>query len=1114
MIRQLLTRLAATILSLSATGLLAAELAIQQHPDGSFTVENDLLTLRLDNQPTMNGGITAWTFKPTGHEMVDVLYGQTDYIKGHLLGERWDSVEMNGYRGGAPAIGSLYAPESGTVAADGTALALRQVTAGDYTLSRTCLLRRGLATAEFRYRLENKRGGAVGTSLRLHGAISPGARGPRQSKEETLFLDTVAGILEIDQAWSITAYRAKYSADEFFNAARSNEPPRTWCSPASIATPVLQGNWAAWVNRDNGDGIVLIFDPEPLLGFYNSLGSTIEPVMRAIALKPGESWGLTGYAGSFTGAKGRVIRGATPLYVVTEALAVTNGALRGEIIPLFSGKLLILDGNGKPVFESAAAPDRLVALNAAGAGAGWSLVARDGTGREIGRGDARRGVTLAEPAVTPAPPARPRVEGDVYIEPGAEARITALVAGRNYAVQCDFASTQAEKTAAQELAKRLSSGLLWTTPDLPVLAVGNPSASGTIRDIGLLKQSLSPAWPGPGKGAILLYDSIAQSRQPAVLIAGSDEAGTLKAVNAFKARFLGAAPSRANFDFWVASPSLLVHPHTPASGTNRPDRIVLDAARGEYEPAQIVITAFENLDNIEVTLAPLISAKTGLPAKWTYERKSRRRNGPLWLRWVRYFPLKPENGWTGRPDPILERPDSEMDAGRSQALWLTALVSETAEPGRYTSAITCTANGIEKTIPLELNVWDFTLPLEGLKGEPYMDLANFPPDGKRELTDRHVEALVDNMVDHGMRMIHLNGLDMTRWHFSTNGAYKGMTTEWLEVSDDGGVVFDAARFDRLVEQCDKAAKPFKLDYMVYLHGVLGDNGPARFKAAFPTRFTDKPPLLEGPSQSYYIQEMLTLLRRHLERRGWMNRVVVKIGDEPPGFDWWWTRTQSAREAGVPMMSCFNSIDWKEAEKGLGNLRVWQPLYMHYDESFFKKVRAAGDRISWYNCGPPPRTSTGTDAAELRGYLWQAAKADLDIVAWWGIQNWASHSEVWGSRYSHWNSVMYPAHPDQPGWQKPGKSGWVDTAPIDSIRWEHIRDGMEDAWYVNLLRTKIALARANGRTEAADQAQAVLDAIWTGVFPTLNDYNPGYERMMECRRNVAEAILKIQSALKP
>jgi hypothetical protein len=376
------------------------------------------------------------------------------------------------------------------------------------------------------------------------------------------------------------------------------------------------------------------------------------------------------------------------------------------------------------------------------------------------------------------------------------------------------------------------------------------------------------------------------------------------------------------------------------------------------------------------------------------------------------------------------------------------------------------------------------------------------------------------MVEHGMRVFHLQTLDMIRWHFDPEGRLKNAPgMDWLEVSEDGKVALDAGRMDELVRICDETGKPWSLDYMVYVQWLLDgtDNGYGKFKRAFPDRFKGQPAREGHFYQDYYAQEMIALFRKHLEKRNWLGRFVLKIGDEPAGFDFWWNRfTLAAREAGMPFMTCFNSIDWKEAEPKAGQLALWQPLYMHYDEAFFRKAREAGAKISWYNCGPPPRTSVQTGPSELRSFLWQAAKADLDSVGWWGIQCWGSEgsgtgNELWQNRYSHWNSVVYPRHPEKPAWQKPGKPGWCDSEPLDSVRWEHIRDGMEDAWYVNLLRTRIAQARQKGLAKEADQAQAVLDGIWRDVFPTLNDYAPDFNRLLESRTKVAEAILALQAA---
>ncbi len=1114
MIRAMLRRAVCVCLALFLVVAAASGQGLTAEPDGTYRLANDWIALTVSNRPGPANGIKSWLFKPTGAEMVDVLYGQTDYVRGHLLGEKWDATTVENALAGTPATGSLYATELAGVAPDGSGLVLRQTARGDYALERTLVLRRDLLTLEARYRLTNLAGAPVGVSLRFHGAASPGARGKYQRKDDTIFLDTEAGLQELDQSLKLADYMARYKGTTFFNVARTQEPARSWVNPAALKTPSLRQTWAAWVNRAHGDGMLFAFSPDNFLGFYNCPGITLEPVMKSFALDKGESWQCTAWIGAFTGAKDRKIVAATPLYVVTTPVVVEKGALTGEIIPLFAGKLRILDARGKTAIERPASPDKAVTLEADVGDGVWKIIALDRTGAQMGAVDAAGTVVLSDPRVAPTPRARPAFAGDVYVSPDAAEVLAAMVAARDFTVQCDWSSKEVERDAVRAFASSLKMVPLWTEPVGKSIVIGNPVNSATVRDIGILKESVDAQWPGPGRGVVIAYPNFESTRQPVLLIAGGDPNGTLRALQYVREKMIKDPPALAGFAFWPAGIDLKVYPTTRVQPSG--DRIRIFAARGEYESAQVVITAFENLKDVEVTVSPLIHADTKKEISKRYDTPFRRRNGPIWVRWVNFFPVKPDGGWTGYPDPLLERGESRLDMGRAQAVWLTFIVADDAQPGRYECTVACKANGETKTIPVELTVWDFTLPRDGLQGEPYIHIAAFPPDDTRVLYERHVRALIENMVEHGMRLIHLNAHDLFRVHLSPKGEYKGKDCDWLTVSDDGMVALDSHRLDILIDLVTAAAKPYEVSFMIYNHHLLtgADEQHTRFKRAFPNRFADKPKREGNWGQDYYSQELATLLRKHLEARDLMKRVVFKVGDEPPGFDHWWNeQTTAARAAGLPIMTAFNNIDYADAEKGLGTVACWQPLYQLYDADFFKKARAAGAKISWYNCGPPPKTSVGTGPSELRSYLWQAAKADLDIVCWWGIQCWYGHTRVWTNRYEHWNSVVYPSHPDKGPWVKKGK-GWVDSAPLDSVRWEHIRDGMEDAWYVNLLRRKIAEARREDLPVAADKAQAVLDNIWAGTFPTLNDYAPEFSRVLECRAQIAAAILDIQKALKP
>ena len=225
---------------------------------------------------------------------------------------------------------------------------------------------------------------------------------------------------------------------------------------------------------------------------------------------------------------------------------------------------------------------------------------------------------------------------------------------------------------------------------------------------------------------------------------------------------------------------------------------------------------------------------------------------------------------------------------------------------------------------------------------------------------------------------------------------------------------------------------------------------------------------------------------------------------------------AAREAGLPFTTAFNSIDWDQARKALGTSFVdFEPLYQRFDPTFAAEAQAAGTAVGWYNCGPPPRISVGTSPSELRSYYWQAAKYNLDFVARWGVQSWGTEgttpNNVWTLRTAHHNSMLYPEHPDKPAYTVQGK-GWVDVAPLESIRFNLVRDGIEDADYVRVLRATITQAREAGLAAEADRATAILDSIWSEVFPSLNHYHPPYGELMARREQIAQAILQLKAAL--
>lgn len=1106
-------------LAAAAAGAAEADgrMGLNFEPDGTALLDNSLLHLRVTPKPGRDEGIRGWFFKPTGYEMVDVLYRQLDAGGGHLLGMIWDGTAIGDVPAGAPRIGARFVPRIAEVSADGRAVILRQITQDAYSLTRTLILRRDHGVVEVRLELANRSADPVGFALRFHNVQSPGARGQYAARDDRIAVVSPAAPLLWEQGLPLDTFQAKYGSGVALFDGYNREPPNMWTRRPTNAVARLARPFAAQFNPENGDGLVFIGDPASLLGFYNCPGITLEPVFRPASLARGEVWRTSAFLGAFGGVGAGPLHDATPLYVVLEPPALRDGRLQGRLVPLFSGRLQVSDAAGKIVQELPADVLKPVAL-AAPTGAGWHLIALDRDGAEIGRADDAGRVTLFEPKLVEPVRTRPQVSGPVYAPPGEAEAVKAFVAARDFVVQCDWTVSERVRELARETALRLGVGLAWTPRYAgKMIAFGSPGRSATVRNLGLIKNSLDDEWPGAGRGVILHYANNEASGAPALVVGGSDPDGAYRAAMQFFETYVKPEPPARGFDLWVkplAAIGMIWDRPRTSEATNR---IVLHAARGEYECAQVMLTAYEPLSGIETALDPLIHEETGAEISKKYLTLARRRHGPLLLRWAAPFPLVEYEGWPGVADGLLQRGNTTQEAGASQVLWLTAMVSKEAAAGRYRSTLRVSANGKTNAVPIELMVHDFALPDTGLQGAAYMAMNLMAEDGS--VRAAHVDRLVSTLVEHRFRKITLSDPGLLRYQISTNNLFKGINTPSLIANEDGTLLLDSSRFDWLVDRSDQAAKPFEISFTVPFLHVIGwnDGKVTEFSRAFPDRFAGRPPRDGHPMRGYWAEEMAVLFRRHLERRGLMKRVKVKVGDEPPGFDFWWeNHALAAREAGLPFTTAFNSIDWPQARKALGTTFVdFEPLYQRFDPAFAAEAQAAGHAVGWYNCGPPPRIGVGTPPSELRSYYWQAAKYNLDFVARWGVQCWGTEgttpNNVWTFRYAHHNSMLYPEHPDKPGFTSEGR-GWVDVSPIESIRFNLVRDGIEDADYVRVLRAMIAQARQAGLAAEADRADAVLDAVWLDVFPSLNHYNPPYAELMARRKQVAQAILGLQDAL--
>jgi hypothetical protein len=162
---------------------------------------------------------------------------------------------------------------------------------------------------------------------------------------------------------------------------------------------------------------------------------------------------------------------------------------------------------------------------------------------------------------------------------------------------------------------------------------------------------------------------------------------------------------------------------------------------------------------------------------------------------------------------------------------------------------------------------------------------------------------------------------------------------------------------------------------------------------------------------------------------------------------------------------------------VGGPTLWCPVTPNYDHQRAEERRKHGEKFWWYVCCGPkaPYCTLFIDhpATELRVWLWQTWQRKIDGILVWQTNYWTSAAAYpdpncpqnpyedpmgWVSGYDAakgarrpWGNgdgrFIYPPEAAADGRQKET----VLDGPVDSIRWEMLRDGVEDYEYLAMLR---------------------------------------------------------------
>ncbi|MBT3379522.1 MAG: DUF4091 domain-containing protein [Lentisphaerae bacterium] len=335
-----------------------------------------------------------------------------------------------------------------------------------------------------------------------------------------------------------------------------------------------------------------------------------------------------------------------------------------------------------------------------------------------------------------------------------------------------------------------------------------------------------------------------------------------------------------------------------------------------------------------------------------------------------------------------------------------------------------------------------------------------------------------------------------------------------------GVTFDWKRWDGAL---DKAVNDYHFNSFVFRVPGLGGG----------TFYARRPGELLGhaqgtPTHRALFQTWCGEARAHLEARGLLKRAVCYPFDEPAEKDYDFVVEQLLfLKDGFPGLSRMIPMNLGAADAFLGWVDYWCPVLSSHNRDFARERREAGDRYTWYICCSPkaPYIANFIDRAgtDLRVWLWQTWQENVDGVLIW-------QTNYWHSRPAYPDALQNP-YEDSMSWvggygTKPGeKRRWnvgdgrfiyppeaatgsqiepILDGPVSSIRWEALRDGMEDFEYLSMLKRLLARKRQSLSSEEARQCQALL-TVPAEISESLTSYTRDPGPIEARRRELAQAI---------
>lgn len=513
-----------------------------------------------------------------------------------------------------------------------------------------------------------------------------------------------------------------------------------------------------------------------------------------------------------------------------------------------------------------------------------------------------------------------------------------------------------------------------------------------------------------------------------------------------------------------------IYPFSGAEESAKPMK--LTAWRGERCSGQLAVASNGAATCLRVECSPLCCGETEIVATATM---------------IRYT----KAGKSITADVIGHETECELPAKVLRGVWFSVDVPQNAAPGLYTGTVTVSAPGCEPAVQqVQLQVTAATLP-QPADWKFHLDLWQHPQSVARwhdvePWSSEHfalLRPIMQRLAEAGQKCITCTLLDEA-WNGQTFDTFPSMI-RWVR-GRDGKMRYDYSALDA---------------WITFMHDEIGIREqiscysmlPWHLKVLCFDEATGQNVHLNAdprkPEFAVIWGPFLRDFHQHMQERGWAEKTCIAIDERPDAMV---RAAMKLVQENAPSFRIASAVDKPSALTG--EVYNISPVITHAGSALgdlLRERKAAGKKTTFYVCLHPARPNTFTNSvpaeAEWLGYF--AAANQLDGFLRWAYNSW-NRNPLACTDFGNWPSgdcfLVYPGN-------------------RSSIRFERLRDGIEQYEKINLLRSRA------GESPAAAAAVQKMNERLSALFSV--ERSKGHEHTQDvehARRIVNETLAAINA----